>query len=224
VSGDLAVDTFTRTAASLGTADTGGLWTPTTSGTVTVATNGASAASTHNAGATIGAMLTGVSSRESEVLCQFWFTSLSGGGSYFAVVPRGLGANQYRARILVNTSGVITLATRRATSVLLDAALDSVTVPGTYTAPAKLWCRAQAYGVSPTTIRARVWFDGNTEPSTWHVTSADSTAGFQGAGAVGMWSFTSGTSSAGSVINWDNFEASAMPGPAGRWGVPALVA
>lgn len=57
-----------------------------------------------------------------------------------------------------------------------------------------LQIRAQATGVSPTTVRAMVWKTTQTEPSTWQLTTTDSSAGLQTAGGVGLVTYLSATS------------------------------
>ncbi len=49
-----------------------------------------------------------------------------------------------------------------------------------------LWVRVEFQGVKPTNIRARVWQDGTTEPSTWLLNTTDSNSAEQKAGIVGV--------------------------------------
>ena len=49
-----------------------------------------------------------------------------------------------------------------------------------------LWIRADFTGAGPTAIKARVWQDGSTEPSSWLLNTSDNTTAEQGAGAVGV--------------------------------------
>ena len=48
-----------------------------------------------------------------------------------------------------------------------------------------LLLRLQVTGTNPTTIRAKVWKSGAAEPSAWQVSTTDTTAKLQAAGAVG---------------------------------------
>ena len=66
--------------------------------------------------------------------------------------------------------------------------------------------RVQAFGSSPTTIRARVWLDGGAEPTTWQTSVTDSTAGLQQAGGVGLASYLAGSFSS-AVARWDDLVA-----------------
>jgi hypothetical protein len=49
-----------------------------------------------------------------------------------------------------------------------------------------LWMRTEFQGVNPTTVRARAWLNGTTEPSTWLLNTTDSNSAEQVAGAVGV--------------------------------------
>jgi hypothetical protein len=46
--------------------------------------------------------------------------------------------------------------------------------------------RLEVRGASPTTVRAKVWKQGTTEPVTWQRTATDTTSGLQAAGAIGV--------------------------------------
>jgi hypothetical protein len=48
------------------------------------------------------------------------------------------------------------------------------------------WFRSQAVGTSPTTIRFRIWADGDTEPSTWAGSTTDSETDLQNSGGWGV--------------------------------------
>ncbi len=64
---------------------------------------------------------------------------------------------------------------------------SQVTVSGlTYAAGESLAVRVQAIGGSPTQLRMKVWRAGTVEPNAWTVTAADSTAGLQVAGSIGV--------------------------------------
>lgn len=46
-------------------------------------------------------------------------------------------------------------------------------------------------GVSPTTIRAKAWAAGASEPSAWTVSSTDSTGALQAPGGIGVLTYLS---------------------------------
>ena len=73
--------------------------------------------------------------------------------------------------------------------------LKTVTVAGLNYAPgAVLEVKVQATGTSPTTLNSRVWLQGAAEPTTWQVSTTDSTAALQLAGAVALLVYLSGSS------------------------------
>jgi hypothetical protein len=81
----------------------------------------------------------------------------------------------------------------------------STVIPGlTYSAGTVLDVRFAVTGTSPTQLMARVWKDGTPEPASWQVTGADSSAAMQAAGAVGLMSWLSSTSTnAPTVTDFD---------------------
>lgn len=72
----------------------------------------------------------------------------------------------------------------------------------------RLDLRVQATGVSPTTVRARVWAHGTAEPSTWQQSVTDATAGLQEPGGIGVYGYLSGSASTTPiVIRFDDLTA-----------------
>jgi hypothetical protein len=215
--GDLAADGFTRTASSLGTADMGGPWSFATTGGATVATNGSAAEFTCPSSSTGTAQLPNVLALSADVLTQVWVsTGPSGNGAYLGPEARVTAAGRYRARLRI-ASGVMTLQLVRAVGLADNLLGSQATISGTYTSPAKLWIRLQVRESNPTTLQARCWFDGSTEPSTWQVTATDNTAGMQEPGSVGLWAYASSTSST-TVVDFDNVAANKIPYPRAGWG------
>src|SRR5437764_15427173 len=71
--------------------------------------------------------------------------------------------------------------------------------------------RLQATGANPTTVRARAWRVGATEPSTWQVSVTDRTAPLQAAGSVGIRDYLgSGTTNGPIVGTVDDFAATTL--------------
>ena len=74
-------------------------------------------------------------------------------------------------------------------------------VPGlTVAAGDRFEVRMQAVGSSPTTLRAKIWKVGSTEPAAWTRSGTDSTAGLQVAGGVGMYYYLSGSTTNSPVV------------------------
>ena len=74
-----------------------------------------------------------------------------------------------------------------------ETALSSVTTPMTYTAGAVVRVQLQVTGTAPTTLRSMIWPQGSTQPTTWQVTTTDSTAALQVSGAMGLLVYLSGS-------------------------------
>ncbi len=135
----------------------------------------------------------------------FWTESMpTGGGAFVAPLVRTTAAGDYRARVFITLSGVVQVSLAKVVGGAETVLAGPTTVAGlTYTAGAKLRVRAQATGASPSTVRVRVW-RGAAEPTTWQATATDSAAGLQASGAVGLWTYTSGSAVRPSVIRVDD--------------------
>jgi PKD repeat protein len=205
----LAQDSFTRTVSGgLGSAEIGGAWT--TSGTASnFAVVGGAAAVTSPAGSNRFAYLDGVSSSGTELRATVSFTRPTNSSIYVGLIGRRVGTATYGARVVVDASGAVKLQLQRSTDTVLLGAI----VPGlTYVSGDRLQFRLQVTGTSPTTIRARVWKVGTTEPAAWQVTATDSTAALQSAGGIGIYNYLSGSATPTSlVVSFDDLWA----GPAG---------
>jgi len=67
--------------------------------------------------------------------------------------------------------------------------------------------RLQLQGANGSTLRAKAWKQGATEPGTWQTTTTDSTAALQAAGGVGVYSYLSSTATNAPVTALiDNFD------------------
>lgn len=190
----LAVDDFARTSVGgLGTATTGGAWT--TSGTPSGFSVDGSVGrfTTAVAGGTLSGYLAGVSSTDSEVqVTTSLLQASTGSGTYVSVIGRRIGAADYRARVVIGATGLVNLQLQQS-----GTTLKAVAVAGlNYATGDKLRVRLQVFGTSPTTVQAKVWKVGSTEPISWQVTATDSAAALQAAGQIGIASYLSGSSTA----------------------------
>jgi len=203
--GVLAADVFGRTVASgWGTADTGGAWSV-GGGTYSVA-NGAGNMSTA-AGATRLAWLAGVTATASDVRVKVSADKIGdGGGMFVGAIGRKVGSDEYRAKLRVFANGTTSLyLTRLAAGT--ETTLQSVSIAGlTVAANDQLQLRLQVTGASPTTLQAKVWRDGVTEPAAWQLTATDTAASLQVAGSVGLMSYLWGTATNGPVaVRFDDY-------------------
>ncbi|MEN0083467.1 MAG: PKD domain-containing protein [Leifsonia sp.] len=199
----IASDTFERTSASgWGTADLGGAWTG--AGSATAYTVGAGAGQIVGAaGSTKTELLNSVSSTNTNTTVQFTTDRTStGGGIYVSALGRVVGSAEYSARVWFQSNNVVQLQLLQG-----GTALQLVNVSGlTYTPGTQYQVRLQVFGTSPTTIRARVWKVGTTEPTTWQASVTDSTAALQAAGVVGLRAYLSGTATDTPLTTkFDNF-------------------
>ncbi len=205
--GPLASDTFTRTVGGgLGSADSGGPWTASPAGACSV--NGSAAVLSTGAGVTVNASLNGVSSADTAVQVQVAQDRAStGGGTYISVVARKIGTTDYRVRLRILSTGVVNATLFRSVNGVLTE-LRRIDVPGlTYTPGQVLNVRFDVSGSGTSTLRAMIWPAGGPEPG-WQLTATDSTASLQGAGAVGIATYVSGSTTNGPVgISFDNFWA-----------------
>ena len=64
----------------------------------------------------------------------------------------------------------------------------------------KLNLRLQAQGVSPTTLRARVWIAGQPEPTTWQITGTDSAPELQVPGGIGIGGYSPASTGNGPIV------------------------
>lgn len=190
ISNDLAVDGFARTlTGAWGPAEVGGVWStagPTSRFTVADGTGGLSLA----AGQTLSAWLEQVSSESTEVQATISADkAMTGGGLYAHVYARRVDASaHYGARVRLNADGTVML---HATATN-DTPIAGATVPGlTFAAGDQLRVRVQAEGTYPTTIRAKVWKAGQSEPGTWQVQTTDATTGLQTPGGIGVSAYLS---------------------------------
>lgn len=193
-----AQDGFGRTVASgLGTADTGGAWT--LSGTATDFSVSSGVAHLRvGRGLTRAAYLTSVAVTDVDASGTFSTTTApTGGGVYNTLVVRRRNGSDYGARLVLGASGAVTLAIFRDATALRSVSVTGWTVsPGT-----RVRVRVQALGRNPTTLRARVWRVGTTEPTTWQALASDATAALQGSGGVGLRSYVSSSATTASVVS-----------------------
>jgi PKD repeat protein len=189
-----ASDSFNRTVASgFGMADVGGAWTVSTPSSASV-TPGAGIVRLTRAGAQVSAYLGGVSRTDADVAAAFSSDKVPAGSAiYVNVSGRRIDANNdYRTRIRITNTGVVYLRVARMVAGAETALSNEFALPGvTYAAGTSISLRTQVTGTAPSTVRARAWVSGTSEPSTWQVSATDSTAVLQAAGSIGITDYLS---------------------------------
>ncbi|GAA2726846.1 PKD domain-containing protein [Cellulomonas aerilata] len=206
----VAQDAFGRTVANgWGTAEVGGAWTTTGSASLFSVDGSVGRQRLATAGADLKASLNGATSTDTELQAQMSLDKpTTGGGVYFSVVGRQVGSEDYKARLRIYPTGKVDLTLART-----GTTLGAVTVPVTYTAGDALQVRLQVTGTAPTTIRAKVWKVGESEPADWQRTVTDATAGLQVAGGIGLGAYLSGSSTnAPTVASFDRVWAGPTAG------------
>jgi hypothetical protein len=116
----------------------------------------------------------------------------TGGGIYTSVVARRASGSDYRAKVQFGPSGTSVHLVRTLNGT--ETILTSAAVPGVVAGPAvPVKVRLRAVGAGTTSVSVRVWRADATEPATWTSTATDDTPTLQTPGAVGFYSYLSGS-------------------------------
>jgi PKD repeat protein len=212
----LAADSFERQVASgLGSAEKGGAWALNGSPSLFSVAGGAGAIRISAAGSGPSAYLNSISSSNSESSVKFKMDKVgSGGGMFLYLTGRKVGTAEYRAKAWINSSGGVTLDTTKVINGTMTT-LASRSVSGIrYTAGTQLQLKTQVVGVSPTTVRAKIWAVGTAEPAAWTVTASDAAPELQGAGSVGLMTYLSGSATNAPItLSFDDFTTTTITAP-----------
>ena len=205
----IAADAFGRTAAQgWGAADTGGAWTVAgTAGNYTVA-SGVGSMTLGAAGVQRFAYLAGASAPAADLQVKASTDKIAnGGGMFLGIIGRKAGTDEYRAKLKISSTGGTSLYLTKLVGGT-ETTLQSIAVPGlTVTAGAQIRLRMTVTGAAPSTLRAKVWRDGTTEPATWLLSAGDNTTSLQSSGSVGLMSFLWSTAANAPVqARFDDFE------------------
>lgn len=207
--GALATDPFARSVSGgLGSAPTGGPWSVSPAAASSV--NGNAAILSTSVGATVNAALNSTSSANTAVQVSVSLDrAATGSGNYVSVLARRVGNDDYRVRLRFYADGSVDASVGRSIGGVFTA-IQRFVISGLSYAPGQvLNVRFDVSGAGTTTLRSKVWVAGSAEPG-WQLTATDSTASLQGAGAVGIGSYVSGSSTNGPVgVVFDNFWAGA---------------
>lgn len=205
-----AKDTFTRNIATgLGSAEVGGAYTITGSASL-YSVDGSSAAISLTPGTNRRALLRSTTSATADVTMSAGYSgTVTGGGLFVSLMPRAMADSAaYRAKVVMYADGTAKVSLTRVTASGAETTMATTTSKLTGVTSAKrIMIRTQVSGSSPTTLRARIWFEGTPEPTTWAVQTTDSTAGLQGPGGVGFFVYESGSSTSGLTARLDNLSA-----------------
>jgi RHS repeat-associated protein len=183
-----AADTFTRTGAGWGTADTGGAWTSTN--TTNITTNGTSGVVSLPSVTSYYTRLP-ASVADQEGALRVKVSSLTGSGSvgYARIEPRfnAALANYYRFQTQFGASGSVDMSLRRvAGGVVTTFRTDTAVVTG-LTAGSYIWVKwSVVTSGADVVLKYKLWKDGTSEPASWSTAYTDVAPGsaFTGAGTL----------------------------------------
>ena len=206
---EIVVDTFERSVSNgWGSAETGGAWS--LSGTAShFSVAGGNAVISTNAGLTRMAYLNGVSSTSTDLSSAFSLDALpTGGSSFVSFIARRVGSSDYQARLSISSAGAVQIQLRAGSTTFGSANVSGLTLG----AGDEVNVRVQAFGVSPTTVRAKVWKVGTTEPTSWQASATDTTAALQDAGGVGLGLYVgSGVTNTPVTVKFSSISAVPVP-------------
>ena len=202
----IATDLFARTVAGgWGTSDPGGAWTMNGSSSLFSVNGSAGQIKMATAGAGPSVNLTTVSATELNGSVDIALDKLpTGSGFQGNAIVRRVGTTNYMVKLrLMPTSTSIQISKVVAG---VETVLSTQTVTGlTYAVGDQVRLSFQVKGTSPTTISAKAWKVGSTEPTAWRATVTDNDAALQAAGTVGLQGYlTSSSTNAPVVASFDN--------------------
>jgi hypothetical protein len=203
-----AIDDCQRTVSNgWGSATLGGTYTLNSPLTPYSVSGGACRITLPTAGSSRSARLTGVSARDVDLSVTISTDKgATGGGQMAAMIGRVVGSQEYRARVRFAANGQVYVAATRLNGGTETVITELLAAGVTHAANTQYRLRAQLVGASPTTIRIKVWPVAGAEPAGWNLTTTDSTAALQAAGAAGLNSYiSSSTSNAPVTFAFDDF-------------------
>ncbi|WP_046014110.1 PKD domain-containing protein [Microbacterium sp. SA39] len=205
----LATDEFNRAVTGgWGTSNLGGAW----------ATTGGNAAFSVAAGQGV-VTLAPSHTREARLAVSATNTVLDvtfaadvasvGGTTSITLHGRTVGTSVYSARLRLEPAGVVRMYILRDETAIGN----SFVLPTAYVAGQVLHARLSVTGTNPTTIAAKAWVEGQTEPLAWQLQGTDATAAMQAAGGVGIkTAVSSASTNASTKLSFERF-AAVVPQP-----------
>ena len=212
----IASDTFTRSVATgWSSAETGGSYTydPGTGGFSVSGSAGQVVLA--KAQANRGAYLNSVAARDVDVRVRVALDKLpAGGGSWTYLAVRRNGTTEYRPKLIISATGVVSVQAGVDVNGTESPAGNPVVVAGlTPAAGGFIWLRAMVTGASPTTIQVKAWADGSSEPAAFQFTATNSQAQLQVPGAIGLREYVSSVTNAPITASFDDLAALSLDPP-----------
>ncbi len=200
----VASDAFGRTGTKWGTADVGGTWTD-SGGSYFSTSGGKGVLTLPKVSVSPTATLSSVSVLDSTTTAEFSVDKVAtGSGLYVTLAARKQGTSEYRLKARMMSDGTIRLDTYVVVSGTETAIKESMTGL-TYSAGDVLKMKFVVSGTGTTTLSGKVWKAPANEPAAPQITSTNSAAGLQSAGASAVQGYLSASSTSAPVtITFDN--------------------
>ncbi|UYG18186.1 PKD domain-containing protein [Brachybacterium huguangmaarense] len=205
----LAADGFGRTVATgWGASDKGGAWSTLYGGASAASVASGSGKLEIPTGKVRFQALNGVSVQD--VLLEANVSAADApatGQSYVGFFARqNASGDNYQVRVWLRSDGSVWLVTQHGNDVL-----NTYAVPGvTWASGDSFTVKAQVSGSGTTTITAKLWKAGSTEPSAWQITSTDTTAALQTPGTIGVSASRSSSATTTGTYNFSRFRATSL--------------
>ncbi len=199
--GVLARDAFNRTLATgWGGADQGGDWLLNSYSTSRASVGGGAGKFSVPAGRTVRADLPAVSTTDTVTTVKLSIEkNQNAGGIYGSVVGRAVPTvGDYQVKYYRSLSGGMQLFLQRVQGGENQLAVVTLSSIG-FTAGDELNIKLKVSGTAPTSLSAKAWKQGTTEPAAWQITATDSTAAMQAPGGVAVTNYLSGSTTNGPI-------------------------
>lgn len=199
----LASDDFSRQIASgWGAADIGGTWSAMYGAASAASVDGSAGKITLPAGQTRNMALPEASALDTDSTVRFSLSAApSLGNSYVGVASRQSSSATYQVRAWMKSDGTVWLVSEQSGTVLKAQQVSGLT----WASGDVFTLRTRVTGTSPTTLEAKIWKQGSTEPATWQLTTTDSTAALQKAGHTSLHFARAGAATAPSTVSFQGF-------------------
>lgn len=199
----VASDDFNRSVVSgWGAADIGGVWTALYGAASAGAVDGSTGKITLSPGNTRYMALRDVSLQDTESSVQFSLSAPpSDGHAYVGISARQSATQKYDTSVWMRNDGSVWLLAEQTGTLLTSKILNGVT----WTNGEVFNLKTRVTGSSPTTIEAKFWKEGSVEPTSWQLTTTDSTSGLQGEGYASLSLARSGSATQPTTVSFDSF-------------------
>ena len=207
-----ALDEFERVVSNgWGAAPTGGVWSTMFGSSSVASVSGSTGVLALAPGSTRAMALEGLSLRDSETTIDYTtaFGPATGTG-YIGAMLRQSGTDGYIIHAWHRNNGTVWLVIQRGGTVIATQTISGMT----WGAGDSFTLKAEASGISPTTLRAKIWKSGTAEPSSWQLTTTDSTAAYQRSGFTSVRYSLGGVSQSAGTVSFDRFAARDLVVPA----------